>query len=96
MRNRPAGHGSCPNGRDRCGIVVRAEDRRAGDDDVGAGLDRLPGVVAILPAIDLYIGSEATRFAEFAQAADLGQHLGQERLAGEAGLTVMIMMTSQR
>ena len=78
ISGRPVMRSPSPNGGDRGGVVARAEDRRAGDDDVGAGLDRSAGMLAILAAVDFNEGIEAARLAELPQTADLGQHLGQE------------------
>ena len=66
--------------------VVRAVDRRAGDEHVGAGLgaalDRLRGDAAV----DLQPDVEAAAFDQLAGAADLRQHHVEERLAAEARL----------
>src|SRR5713101_4132609 len=56
------------DGGNRGRIVFRSEDRRSGDDDVGAGFDRLPGMLAILAAVDFDERIKAARLAELAQA----------------------------
>src|SRR5688500_7271355 len=69
---------------DHVGIVGLAEDRRTGDEGVGARCRYFRDVFGLHPAIDLQPDRLAAAVDAFAHAAQLVQRRGDERLAAEA------------
>src|SRR6266571_243382 len=68
---------------DRRGVILRAENRRAGDEGVGAGARRLGDVVGLDAAVDLEPDLPAERIDAPPNLRDLGKHRAQELLAAE-------------
>src|SRR5438094_592594 len=77
---------AAPDGGDGRRIFRGSEDRRAGDDGIGAGRDRASGVLRILAAIHGDPWLESALFAQPPQRFDFRQDLGQEFLATESGI----------
>ena len=70
----------------RLRIIRRAEDRRAGDENLRAVFDRDLRRFRLDSAVDFDVELAAVRIAPFFCAPYFFHHLGPERLATEAGM----------